>query len=204
MRELHAEAAERLNEGDRAFDVEVGALALKLRVCGLLQHENDVSRNPRGNLVRLLVESELVPIRRTLGHDHLHHLLHLLRLVLRPLPVARAAPLLHLLNHRPHAHHSDVDALPAALGASGHGPGLDHLAAHPKLARFAHVDLLKGDSQLVHYVLSLPHTLRLPLLASAAREHIEQIGRAAAAAAAATKASRRKGAGEGARGEREG
>mmetsp|Transcript_24545 Transcript_24545/g.66725 ORF Transcript_24545/g.66725 Transcript_24545/m.66725 type:complete len:541 (+) Transcript_24545:434-2056(+) len=182
--ELHAEAAERLHEGDLALHIQIRALALELRVWLLLQHEDNVAGDAAGDLVRLLVEGELVPIGRALRHDHLHDLLHLLGGELTALAIAGAASLLHLLDHRTHADHADVHSLTTALAASGHGALLDHLTAHAQLARLPHVNLLKGHGELVYHVLALLHALGLPPTTAASRKDVKEVSGPATAAAA--------------------
>ena len=60
--ELHLKAAQSLNQGDRALNVEVGALPLERGMLLLLQHEDHIARVCVRMLVRHFPERNLVAI----------------------------------------------------------------------------------------------------------------------------------------------
>eukprot|EP00964_Phaeocystis_antarctica_P159804 scaffold131006_cov69-Phaeocystis_antarctica.AAC.4 len=186
--QLHGEAAQGLGERDGALNVQVVSLALELCVRLLLANKDDIARLAVGDLVRLLREGELVPVRRALRNVHLQRLLHLLLAVDGAVAAARVADLLHLLDHRAHPDGLNLGATPAAAGAGLHALVLiDDLPRQAQRARAPLVDLLQRHLQRVHHVLALLDTLRSPS-AAPAREHIEDVAAAAAAAAAALQA----------------
>merc|ERR1719201_759645 len=183
--ELHREAAERLRKRDGALNVQVVALALEVWVRLLLADEDDVARLAVGDLVRLLREGQLVPVRRALRDVHLERLLHLLLPVDGAGAAARVAHLLDLLDHRAHPDRLDLSAAPAARSARLDALVLvDDLAGQAQRSRAPLVDLLQRHLERVHHVLALLDALLSPPSSAAAGEDVKNVARVATAAAA--------------------
>mmetsp|Transcript_49719 Transcript_49719/g.140158 ORF Transcript_49719/g.140158 Transcript_49719/m.140158 type:complete len:544 (-) Transcript_49719:46-1677(-) len=180
VRELELEAAQRLHERDVPVDEQVGALPPKLRVVGLLQHEDHVAGVRVRVLVGHAVEDDLVAVGRALLDVDLQDLALLLPRKGLPLPAARAARRLHLLDHRAHPDHLHLHA-PAVAVAAGLDPLLlvDDLPRDRHLLRRPVVHLLQRDLQRLHHVLGLLARLApgAPTAAGAPEEGAEDVGR---------------------------
>mmetsp|Transcript_65746 Transcript_65746/g.144198 ORF Transcript_65746/g.144198 Transcript_65746/m.144198 type:complete len:453 (-) Transcript_65746:62-1420(-) len=156
VRQLHCEAAQRLDQRDLALNEKVGPLALEVSMFLLLQNKNHIAGISVGMFISHLSKDNLVSIWRTLLDVHLQDLSFLLGLEAFSLSTAVVALRLHLLNHWPHSDHFYLHATAITLAAF-----LDTLLLVDDLSRDGHllgvarIHLLQGHFQVLNHVLGL-------------------------------------------------